>query len=46
MKTFTGLTILNFIRGVVDMEHSELITNEFRAYNVIGRQMKHAVINH
>ena len=42
----TGRTILEFIRSAVNLKDSELITDEYRAYNLIGKEMKHAVINH
>ena len=42
----TGRSILKFIQRYVSMEQSELITDEFQAYNVVGRQMRHAVIHH
>ncbi len=28
------------------MEASELITDEFQSYNVVGREMRHSVIHH
>lgn len=42
----TGRSILKFIRSLVNLKDSELITDEYRAYNLIGKEMKHAVINH
>ena len=42
----TGRTILEFIRSAVNLKDSELITDEFQAYNLIGKEMKHAVVNH
>ena len=42
----TGRTILEFIRSAVNLTDSELITDEYQAYNLIGKEMKHAVINH
>jgi transposase-like protein len=42
----TGRTILEFIRSAVNLKDSELITDEYQAYNRVGREMKHAVINH
>ena len=42
----TGRTILEFIRSAANLKGSELITDEFQAYNLIGKEMKHAVINH
>ena len=37
---------MEFIRSSVNLEGSELITDEFRAYHLIGKQMKHAIVNH
>ena len=46
-EQLTGRCILKFIRSVANLKESELITDEYRAYNLIGNQeMKHAVINH
>ena len=42
----TGRAILEFIRSAVNMENSELRTDEFKAYNVVGQHMKHAIVNH
>ena len=42
----TGRTILEFIRSAANLKDSELIPDEFQAYNLIGKEMKHAVINH
>ena len=42
----TGRTILEFIRSVVNLKDSELMTDESRLYNQIGRELKHSVINH
>ena len=42
----TGRSILKFIRSFVNLKDSELITDEYRADNLIGKEMKHAVINH
>lgn len=42
----TGRTILEFIRSVVNLKDSKLITDEYHAYNAVGKEMKHAVINH
>jgi hypothetical protein len=41
-----GRRILEFIRSVVNLKDSELITDEFRAYELVGKEMRHAVINH
>lgn len=45
-QQLTGRSILKFIRSVANLKESELITDEYQAYNLIGREMKHAVINH
>ena len=45
-ENLTGRTILEFIKKAVKIEDSELMTDEFHAYNEIGRQMKHHIINH
>ena len=42
----TGRTILEFIRSVVNLKDSELMTDESRLYSQIGRELKHSVINH
>ena len=45
-KGLTGRAILEFIRSAVNMKDSELITDEYKAYNLVGRHMKHAIVNH
>ena len=45
-KELTGRAILCFIRGVVDMKGSELITDEYKAYLTLGKEMQHHIINH
>ena len=45
-ENLTGRTILEFIRSVVNIKESELMTDEYHAYNALGREMKHHVINH
>ena len=42
----TGRTILNFIKSFVNIKDSELITDEYRAYELVGKEMKHTIINH
>ncbi len=42
----TGRTILEFIRSNVNTKESELITDEFKAYELIGKEMKHSIIHH
>ena len=38
-EKLTGQTILEFIRSIVNLKDSELITDEFHAYNAIGRDL-------
>ena len=45
-KGLTGRAILEFIRRVVNVKESELMTDEYHAYNVLSSQLKHHVINH
>ena len=45
-KGLTGRDILEFIRRVVNVKESELMTDEYYAYNALGSQLKHHVINH
>ncbi|MDE0553645.1 MAG: IS1595 family transposase [Candidatus Poribacteria bacterium] len=45
-ENLTGRTILEFIRCVVNIKESELMTDEYHAYNALGKEMKHHVINH
>lgn len=45
-KGLTGRHILEFIRRVVNVKESELMTDEYHAYNTLSSQMKHEVINH
>ena len=45
-KGLTGRHILEFIRRVVNTKESELMTDEYHAYNALGSQLKHHVINH
>ena len=45
-KGLTGRDILEFIRRVVNVKESELMTDEYHAYNTLSSQMKHEVINH
>ena len=42
----TGWAIYNFIKKHVNTAESELITDEFQAYLIIGKEMKHQIINH
>ena len=45
-QDLTGKGVLNFIMNVVNKDDSILITDEYKAYNVIRSYMPHAVINH
>lgn len=45
-QNLTGKTILNFIQEVVKIEDSELMTDEYKAYLALGKQMKHHIIDH
>ena len=45
-KGLTGRHILEFIRRVVNVKESELMTDEYHAYNALSGQLKHEVINH
>ena len=38
--------ILKFIRSCVDIKNSELMTDEYKAYEAVGKEMKHSVIKH
>ena len=45
-KGLTGRAILEFIRRVVNVKESELMTDEYHAYNALSSQLKHHIINH
>jgi hypothetical protein len=45
-EKLTGRRILEFIRSVVNIKDSELMTDEYHVYYAIGREMKHHIINH
>lgn len=45
-KGLTGRDIFEFIRRVVNVKESELMTDEYHAYNALSSQLKHHVINH
>ena len=45
-ENLTGRRILEFIKKAVKIADSELITDEFHAYNLISKEMKHQIINH
>lgn len=42
----TGRALLGFIRSVVNMNQSQLITDEYAAYNTVGQQMRHNIVKH
>ena len=46
IKEVTGRTILDFIRSVVNIKESELMTDEHHGYRQFAEKMKHQVINH
>ena len=45
-KGLTGRDIFEFIRRVVNIKESELMTDEYHTYNALSNQLKHEVINH
>lgn len=45
-EDLTGRGILKFIRSVVNLKDSELITDEYKAYLEVGKEVKHAIIKH
>ncbi len=42
----TGRALLDFIKKHVEMAKSELMTDEFRSYQRVGKEMKHSIVNH
>ena len=46
VENLTGRTILEFIRKVVNIKHSELMTDEYHGYRQFAAMMKHEVIKH
>lgn len=46
VENLTGRTILQFIRKVVNIQESELMTDEYHGYRQFAAMMKHEVINH
>ncbi len=46
VENLTGRTILAFIRKVVNIKDSELMTDEHHGYRQFASMMKHEVINH
>ena len=45
-ENLTAQRILEFIKSFVKRDESELMTDEYYAYNVLSSQLKHEVINH
>lgn len=45
-EKLTGRRILEFIKRAVKIKDSELMTDGFHAYHLIGKKMKHHIINH
>ena len=45
-ENLTGRAILEFIRRVVKVKDSELMTDEYHGYRQFAQMMKHEVINH
>ena len=45
VENTTGETIVEFIKTFVKIDDSELITDQYRGYNEIGKQMKHQTLN-
>ena len=45
-ENLTGRVILEFIRRVVKVKDSELMTDEYHGYRQFAQMMKHEVINH
>ena len=45
-KDLTARTILTFIGKFVNIEGSELMTDEYAVYQKLGEQLKHHIINH
>ena len=46
VENLTGRTILDFIKKVVNIKESELMTDEHHGYRQFASMMKHEVINH
>ena len=46
VENLTGRTILDFIKKVVNIKESELMTDEYHGYRQFASMMKHEVINH
>ena len=45
-KDLTGKGVLRFIKASVDPYGSLLVTDEYRAYNAVRRDFRHAIIDH
>ena len=45
-KGLSGRDILEFIRRVVNIKESELMTDEYHAYRTLSDQLKHHIIHH
>ena len=41
-----GRTVFEFIRSAVNLNDSALITDEYQAYDLVGKELKLSVINH
>ena len=46
VENLKGRTILKFIRKVVNIKNSQLMTDEYHGYRQFAAMMKHEVINH
>ena len=46
IENITGRSILDFIRRVVNLKESELMTDEHHGYHQFATLMKHEVLNH
>lgn len=42
----TGQSIMRFIKDIASVDESELMTDEFKGYLTIGKEMKHHIVNH
>ena len=45
VSDISGETIADFIKRVVNTEDAKLYTDQFKGYNIIGREMEHETIN-
>lgn len=46
MPQLTGRTILEFVRSVVNMRETTLMTDQSRLYLEVGKKLKHEIVNH